>query len=89
MGAAADLSEPQAFRNVALQMMIDQTFTFCRIFHKKLLHIQVFDSRYEWLKWKRYPFTRFQLLLPRKFPASSFRSNISGFNDLFEVMWKS
>ena len=43
VGAALDLSEPQAFENISLQMMIDKTFTFCPIFHKKLYHIQVFD----------------------------------------------
>ena len=37
--AAPDLNEPQAFKNVSMQMMIDQTFTFCRIFYKKLHHI--------------------------------------------------
>ena len=57
MEAALDLSEPQAFKKVSLQMMIDKTFTFCRIFHKKLHHIQVFEVRYEWPKRKRYPFT--------------------------------
>ena len=36
VGAAPDLSEVQAFKNVSLQMVIDKTFTFCRIFHKKL-----------------------------------------------------
>ena len=41
MGAARDLSEPQAFKNVSLQMMIDQTFTLRRIFLKKY-PIQVF-----------------------------------------------
>ena len=46
VGAAAVLTEPQAFQNVALQMMINQTFTFRRIFHKKLHHIHVFDVRY-------------------------------------------
>ena len=67
-----NLSEPQVFKNVSLQMMIDETFTFYCIFHKKLHHIQVFDVRYEWPKRKRYPFTtsaspkicRFQLPLP-------------------------
>ena len=43
VGAATDLTEPQAFKNVCLQMMIDKTFTFCRIFYKKLHHNQVFD----------------------------------------------
>ena len=36
--------------------MIDKTFTFYCIFPKKLHRIQVFDVRYEWPKWKRYPF---------------------------------
>ena len=40
---ASDFSEPQAFKNVSLQTMIDKTITFRRIFHKKLHHIQVFD----------------------------------------------
>ena len=62
VGAIPDLSEPQTFKNVFLQMMIDKTFTFRHIFHKKLHHIHVFDVRYEWSKWKRYSFT-----------ASSFR----------------
>ena len=30
--SAPDLSEPQAFKNVSLQMMIDQTFIFRQIF---------------------------------------------------------
>ena len=41
VGAASDLNEPQVFKNVSLQMMIDLTFTFRRIFFKKLHHIQV------------------------------------------------
>ena len=48
MGAAPDLSEPQAFKNVSLQMMMEKTFTFRSIFHKNLHRIQVFDVRYEW-----------------------------------------
>ena len=52
-----DLSGSQAFLNVSLQMMIDKTFIFRPIFHKKLHRIQVFDARYEWPKWKRCPFT--------------------------------
>ena len=36
---ARDLSEPQAFKSVSLQMMIDKRFSFPRIFHKKLPHI--------------------------------------------------
>ena len=43
-----DLSEPQAFKIVPLQMMVDKTFTFGRIFHKNLLHIQAFGVRYKW-----------------------------------------
>ena len=43
VGAAPDLSEPQAFKNASLQMMIDKTLTFCRIFYKKLQHNQSFD----------------------------------------------
>ena len=38
-----DLSEPHAFKNVYSQMIVDKTFTFCRICHKKLHLIQVFD----------------------------------------------
>ena len=38
-GAALDLREPQAFKNVSLQMMIDQTYIFRRIFFKKLHHL--------------------------------------------------
>ena len=34
VGAAPDLSEPQAFKNVSLQRMIDQTFIFRCIFKK-------------------------------------------------------
>ena len=47
-GAALDLSEPQAFKNVPLQMMVNIISTFRRIFHKNLHHIQVFDVRYKW-----------------------------------------
>ena len=38
-------------------MIIDKTFTFYCIFHKKLHHIQDFDVQYDLPKWKRYPFT--------------------------------
>ena len=31
VGAAPDLGETQALKNVSLQMMINQTFTFCHI----------------------------------------------------------
>ena len=41
MRTAPDLSESQAFKNVSLQRMIDQTFTFRRLFFKKLHHIPV------------------------------------------------
>ena len=47
MGAAPGFSELQAFLSVFLQMMINHTFTFQSIFHKKLHHIHVFDVRYE------------------------------------------
>ena len=36
MEAIPDLSQLQAFKNVSLQMMIDQTFTFRRVFLKKI-----------------------------------------------------
>ena len=36
LGASPDLREPQAFKNVFLQMMIDQRFAFRHIFLKKL-----------------------------------------------------
>ena len=42
VGAAPDLSEPQAFKNVSLQV-IDKTFIFRRIFYKKLHHNEGFD----------------------------------------------
>ena len=32
VGSALDLSEPQAFKNVCLQIMINQTFSFRRMF---------------------------------------------------------
>ena len=32
VGAAQDLREPQALKNVSLEMMIDQTYIFRRIF---------------------------------------------------------
>ena len=38
---ARDIRKPKAFKNVSLQMMIDQTFTFRRMLFKKLHHIQV------------------------------------------------
>ena len=50
LGAALDLGEPQAFKIVSEQIMVYRTFTFCRIFYKKLYYIQVFDVRYEWPK---------------------------------------
>ena len=66
VGAAPDLNEPQACKNVSLQMMIDKTFTFRRIFHKNLHHIQVFDVRYEWQSGSGT-----LLPLPQKFAAST------------------
>ena len=36
VGGCPDLNKPQAFKNVSLQMMIDETFTFCPIFQKKI-----------------------------------------------------
>ena len=52
MGAAPDLSD------ASLQMMIYKTFSFRRIFYKKLNHIQVFEVVMN-IKWKgkRYPLT--------------------------------
>ena len=43
VGAAPDLSEPQAFKNVSLQIMINKTPTFRRVFHKNLHHLHFFD----------------------------------------------
>ena len=40
-GAAPDLTEPLVFRNVFLQRMIEQRFTFHRTLCKKLRNIQV------------------------------------------------
>ena len=42
VGAAPDLSESQALKNVSFQMMINKTFTFSVSF-QKMHHIQVFD----------------------------------------------
>ena len=39
VGVAGGLGEPQAFKNVSLQMMINQTFFFSVYFTKKLHHI--------------------------------------------------
>ena len=47
VGAAPDLSEPQALKNFCLLIMVYQTFTFRRTLYKKLYHIEVFDARYE------------------------------------------
>ena len=48
-------------------MMIDQTFTFRRIYSLIASHLS-FDVQYEWSKWKRYSFTasmfRFHILAP-------------------------
>ena len=58
VGAASDLSEPQVFISVSLQMMTDQTFTLRRIFYKKNCNTFKFNAQYEWpkRKRKRYPF---------------------------------
>ena len=75
LGAAPDLSELHGFKNVSLQMMIDQTFTFRRIFFEKLHHIQVltFDIN---VQSGSGTLLLLQLPLPRKFAtftASSIR----------------
>ena len=61
----ADLSEPQAFKNVSLQM----TIFFCLFFRRPVffhfssnIFYQIaphssFAVGYEWSKWKRIPFT--------------------------------
>ena len=46
VGAAPNLSEPQAIKYVSLQMMIDETFTFYCIFHEVLHYILGFDVCY-------------------------------------------
>ena len=74
VGAAPDLSEPQAFKNVSLQMMTDKTFTFRRIFHKNLHHIQVFDARYEWQSGSG---SGTLLPLPRQFATSTASASTS------------
>ena len=69
VGTALDLRKPQVFKNVSLKTMIDKTFTFRRIFKKKLHHIFVKVEA------GAVPFYRFQLPLSRNFAAfgSSFR----------------
>ena len=37
VGAAPDVSEPQAFKIFSVQMTVYKTFTFCCIFHKKIV----------------------------------------------------
>ena len=77
-GGCPDLSEPQTFKNVSLQMTVYRAYTFRHKFYKKLYPIQGLDVRYEWPEWKRkrYPFTastkicrfhrfHFELPLPR------------------------
>ena len=49
VGAAPNLTEPQAFENVSLQMIAIEHLLFV-VCYKKLHHIQVFDVRYEWPK---------------------------------------
>ena len=74
VGAASDLREPQAFKNVALQMMINQTFLFRGIVFKKLHLIQVlmFDIRGQSGSGNNTHLL-LQLPLPRKFTASASR----------------
>ena len=74
---APDLSEPQAFKNVSLQVMIDKTPTFRRMFYKDLHHIQVltFDKNG---KVEAVPFYRFQLWFSQKFAASTSSFRIPG-----------
>ena len=43
-----DLSVPHALKNVSLQMMVDQTFTFPRIFCLKIAPHSSFEVRYKW-----------------------------------------
>ena len=82
VGAVPDLSEPQAFKNVSLQMMIIKHPLFVVYFLLIAPHSS-FDVRYEKLKWKRYPFTasslRFHenlLLPPLLLLASAFTSEL-------------
>ena len=42
-GGYPDLSEPQAFKNVFLQIIVYQTFTYCQVFYKELYYVEVFD----------------------------------------------
>ena len=74
VGAVPDLSEPQAFENISLQMMIDQTFTFRRISKKNCTSLKIWHSI--WMvkvKAEAVLFHRFQLPLPlsQKFAASA------------------
>ena len=55
VGPALDLSEQQAFKNVSLQMMIGQTFTFQRIFFQKITPHSSFVVRYELPKRPSHP----------------------------------
>ena len=69
---APALSEPQAFKNISKQMMIDQTLIFCHIFSKKFTSFNFWCSA--WLakvEVEVVPFYRFQLRLPWKFAAST------------------
>ena len=56
LGAAPDLSEPPVFKNVSLQMVIDQKHSFFPIF-KKIAPHATFDVQYEWSQRKQYPVT--------------------------------
>ena len=76
VGSAPDLREPQALKNVSLQIMIAKTSNFCRKFHKNLHHIHVFDVRYEWQSGSG-TLLPLQLPLTQKFAASSASASIS------------
>ena len=79
VGAAPDLSEPQAIKNVSLPIIVDQTFTFYRTLFKKLHHVQVlvFDKNGQSGSGTLLPL---QLPLPRKFAVSA---STSVYNWLF------
>ena len=67
--AGPGLNKPQAFKNVSLQNNHQSNIHFLLYILQKLaLYIQVFDVRYEWRKWKRYPFTA---------PSFGFHKNLS------------
>ena len=74
MGAAPDLREPQAFKSVALKMMIGQTIIFRGIVFKKLHLVQVlmFDVQGQSGNGSNTHLP-LQLPLPQKFIASAYR----------------